>query len=54
VSVPDTDARGKTPFIVWSPVDDLFVQHVQYNMSGAISKAHSFYFNVYLPVVVSS
>ena len=29
-------------FVVWSPVDDLFVQHVQYNeqfMSGAISKA---------------
>ena len=42
-------------FVVWSPVDDLFVERVQYNKQfvlGVITKARSFYFDVYLPAVV--
>ena len=42
-------------FVVWSPVGDLFVERVLYNeqfMLNAISKARSFYFNIYLPAVV--
>ena len=42
-------------FVVWSPVNDLFVQRVYYNkqfMEEVLSKARSFYFNVYLPSVV--
>ena len=40
-------------FVVWSPVDNLFVQRVYYNkqvMKEILSKARSFYFNVYLPL----
>lgn len=42
-------------FVVWTPVEDLFVQRVYYCksfMEEAISKARSFYFNIFLPSAV--
>ena len=42
-------------FVVWTPVEDLFVQHIYYCksfMEETISKASSFYFNIFLPSVV--
>ena len=43
-------------FVLWTPVQDPFVQRVYYCksfMERAISKAHSFYFNIFLPSIVS-
>jgi len=42
-------------FVVWSPIDDTFVQRVYYNksfMENAIAKAQTFYFEKYLPSIV--
>ena len=42
-------------FVVWSSVDDLFVERVHYDsefMKEIISKARSFYFNIYLLSIV--
>ena len=43
-------------FVVWSPIENPFVQRVHYNkafMEMAISRAKMFYFEKYLPSVVS-
>ena len=43
-------------FVVWSPLEDPFVQRVYYNksfMEMAISRAQAFYFKKYLPSVIS-
>ena len=42
-------------FVIWSPTQDPFVQHVQYDasfMNVALSKAHKFYFDKFLPSAV--
>jgi len=44
-------------FVVWSDIEDIFVQRVYYNkpfMDEVILRAKSFYFNLYLPSVVSN
>ena len=42
-------------FIVWSPIQDLFVERVYYDpvfMKAAVLKAQAFYFEKLLPLVV--
>ena len=42
-------------FVVWSPIQDPFIQHVQYNASfinAVLSKARNFYFDKFLPSAV--
>ena len=44
-------------FVVWSDIEDIFVQHAYYNkpfMDEVILRVKSFYFNLYLPSVVSN
>ena len=44
-------------FVVWSPIQEPFVQRVQYDapfVNTALSKARSFYFEKFLPSVVSN
>ena len=41
-------------FVVWSPVDESFVQRIKYDstfMNGNLLKAHVFYFKKFLPTV---
>ena len=42
-------------FVVWSPIEDTFVQRVYYNkpfMENIIAKAQAFYFEKYLPSII--
>lgn len=44
-------------FVVWSPVQDPFVEQIHYDasfMKKAVSKAEEFYFKQFLPSVISS